>query len=60
MPNALNELGGIVQNESDWHTVDVGLILGEHLTVVGLWGHLGNVVDTDANNAFAIQVKWEF
>ncbi len=60
MPDALGTIGGLVQKSSDWHTLDVGIILGDRLTLTGLYGYLGNIANEDVNAGWAIQLKYEF
>ena len=44
----------------DWHTVDAIFHVGDHLSITAVFGVFGNVVNTDANSTFGIQLKNEF
>ena len=35
-------------------------IANEHLTVAGLWGDLGNLIDDDQDAVWGLQIKYEF
>ncbi len=61
MPDAYNEIAGLVNNETDWHAMDIGWIVNDHMTLVGFYGVLGNLVnESSVNTAMAVQLKYEF
>ena len=61
MPDAIDELGTLVRDETDWHAADLGWIANDHLSLVLFYGHVGNLVNADdVNTAWALQAKFEF
>ena len=54
VPNLL--IGG----ENNWHGFDIGYIASKHTTLVGGFGIFGNLANTTANNAWWLQLKYEF
>lgn len=50
----------LIGNENDWWTVGLAAILSPHLTVTAGYGHLGTVLNTTENTAWAGAVKYEF
>lgn len=61
MPDAYDEIPGLIHNETDWHAVDVGWIINNRMTLVGLFGVLDNLVnESSVNSAMAVQFKYEF
>jgi hypothetical protein len=50
----------LVGPENNWYSVCAGYILNQHTTLCAGWGHFGNVVDSEANNAWLMQLKYEF
>ncbi|NKB37642.1 MAG: DUF3034 family protein [Gammaproteobacteria bacterium] len=61
MPDAYDEIPGLINNETDWHAVDLGWMINDKMTLVGFYGVLGNLVNENkVNTAMAIQFKYEF
>ena len=50
----------ILGPENNWHTFDVAYVLGKHATLVGGWCLLGNLSNAKANDAWVMQLKYEF
>jgi len=58
---ASNEPGEfLVGPEDSWHAIDAAYILNKHTTFCVGWGHLGNLVNSEANNSWWLQLKYEF
>lgn len=56
-----NGAGGyLVGDEDNWHAFDLGLIVNPHSTLVAGWGMFGNLANTEANNSWFVQLKYEF
>jgi hypothetical protein len=55
--NVPNELIG---GENNWHGFDIGYIADKHTTIVGGFGIFGNLANTNANDAWWLQLKYEF
>lgn len=61
MPNAIDKLGGLIRDETDWHAMDLGWIANDQLSLVLFYGIVGNIVNTpDVDAAWAVQAKFEF
>jgi hypothetical protein len=52
-----NELIG---SENNWHGFDIGYIIDKHTTLVGGFGIFGNLANANANDAWWLQLKYEF
>jgi hypothetical protein len=50
----------LVGPEESWHAVDAAYIINMHTTICAGWGHLGNLVQSEANNSWWLQLKYEF
>ena len=50
----------LVGEESDWWTIGLAAVVNEHLTVTAGYGHLGTVLNTRENTAWAASIKYEF
>ena len=50
----------LVGEEGDWWTVGVAAILSPNITVTAGYGHLGTVLNTRENTAWAAAIKYEF
>ena len=46
--------------EDDWWTIDAAYVVNKHLTVAAGYGHFGDVLNHEANNAWGLTVKYEF
>lgn len=58
--NPYDRLGRLIGDEDNWHTIAVGIIVNEHLTVSGGYGHFGTVFNSQEECGWGIQVKYEF
>jgi hypothetical protein len=58
--NPYDKIPGLVDEEDNWHAVDVSWIANAHTTVVAGWGAFGNLANAEANGAWWMQVKYEF
>lgn len=58
--NPYHQIPGLVGDEDSWHAIDVGFIINEHATLVAGWGAFGNMVNTEENGAWWLQLKYEF
>ena len=50
----------LVKAENDWWTLCLGYVVNDNMTVSGGYANLGNVANHREENAFGIQVKYEF
>jgi Protein of unknown function (DUF3034) len=50
----------LVGPEDSWYAVEAGYILNKHTTLCAGWGHFGNMVNSEANNSWLMQLKYEF
>jgi hypothetical protein len=50
----------LVGPEDNWYAVEAGFILNKHTTLCAGWGHFGNLVNSDANDSWLMQLKYEF
>jgi hypothetical protein len=50
----------IIGREDNWHAFDVAYIINNHATFVAGYGIFGNLANAKANNAWWIQLKYEF
>lgn len=50
----------LVKAENDWWTLCLAYVLNDNMTVSGGYANLGNVANHREENAFGIQVKYEF
>ena len=58
--NPYDSLDNIIEDEDNWHTIAIGYVFNDRLTVSAGWGHFGNIFNTDENCVWGIQVKYEF
>lgn len=59
-PNNYTAIDGLVASEDDWWSVVAAYVINNSLTVSGGYFNLGNVLDEENSNAFALKMKWEF
>ena len=60
-PHAFSDgLSPLIQRESDWHGLDVAWLINSRATLVGGYAFLGNVANSNANNSWWVQLKYEF
>jgi hypothetical protein len=50
----------LIGPENSWHAIDVAYILNNHTTFCAGWGNLGNLVNSEANGSWWLQLKYEF
>lgn len=50
----------LVGRESDWWTLGLAAVVSPHFTVTAGYGHLGTVLNTTENTAWALAAKHEF
>ena len=50
----------LLGEEGDWWTVGLAAVLSPHVTVTAGYGHLGTVLNTRENTAWAAAIKYEF
>ncbi len=58
--NPYDQIPGLVEDEDDWHAVDVSWIVSSHTTLVAGWGAFGNVTNEKENETWWLQAKYEF
>lgn len=58
--NPYDRLNNLIGDEDNWHTIAVGYVFNEHLTVSAGWGHFGNVFNSKEAGGLVIQLKYEF
>lgn len=59
-PDNYDSIDGLIANEDDWWSVVAAYVVNDSLTVSGGYFNLGDVLDEEASNAFALKLKWEF
>ncbi|MBR6389094.1 MAG: DUF3034 family protein [Opitutales bacterium] len=50
----------LIGKESDWWTIGLAAIISPHTTVTVGYGHLGTLLNTKENGAWAVAAKYEF
>lgn len=58
--NPYGEIPGLIGPEEDWQAIDACWVVNKHLTLTGGWGILGNLCNTEENDAVFFQAKFEF
>lgn len=58
--NPYKEIPGLIEHADDWYGVDLGWIINSRATLVGGYGIFGTLANSTANNAWWLQVKYEF
>lgn len=58
--NPYDTIPGLVEEEDNWHAIDVSWIINENATLVAGWGAFGNLANADANSSWWLQFKYEF
>lgn len=53
-------IDGLIASEDDWWSVVAAYVVNNSLTVSGGYFNLGDVLDEENSNAFALKLKWEF
>jgi hypothetical protein len=50
----------LIGGENNWHAFDAAYIINKHTTLVAGAGIFGNLANAEANNAWFLQLKYEF
>jgi hypothetical protein len=50
----------LIGSENNWHGFDIAYIADKHTTLVGGFGIFGNLANANANDAWWLQLKYEF
>lgn len=58
--NPYDEIPGLVEDEDDWHAVDISWIVSSHTTLVAGWGAFGNIANETEDGTWWLQWKREF
>ena len=58
--NPYREIPGLVEDEDDWHAISASWIINDHLTLTGVLGVVGNVVNAREYSTLGVQLKYEF
>ncbi len=59
-PDNYQEIEGLVASEDDWWSVVAAYVVNDSLTISGGYFNLGDVLDEEDTDAFALKAKWEF
>ena len=59
-PDPYGQIPGLINEEDDWHAIDVALILDDHATLCAGYGHFGMLANDNANGAWFLQLKRNF
>ena len=59
-PDPYNQIAGLIGNEDHWQGFDAALILNEQTTLVAGYGMFGSICNSEVNNAWWLQLKYEF
>jgi hypothetical protein len=59
-PDPYAQIPGLIGDEDDWHGFDAALILSEQATFCAGYGIFGTCCNTEANDVWWLQLKYEF
>ena len=59
-PDPYGQIAGLIGDEDSWHAFDAALILSEQATLCAGYGIFGTCCNTEVNNAWWLQLKYEF
>jgi hypothetical protein len=59
-PSDYKPIEGLIASEDDWWSVVAAYVVNDSLTISGGYFNLGDVLDENKSNAYAIKAKWEF
>lgn len=59
-PDDYQAIDGLVAAEDDWWSLVAAYVVNNNLTISGGYFNLGDVLDEDDVDAFALKLKWEF
>ena len=54
------QIPGLIGDEDNWHAFDVSWLINKHATLVAGYGIFGTLANSEANDAFWLQFKYEF
>jgi len=58
--NPYDKIDGLIGSEDNWHTIALGYVVNNHLTISGGYGRFGTVFNSTEDCGWAIQIKYEF
>lgn len=58
--NPYHQIPKLIGREQNWHAFSLSWVANENITLTGFWGVLGNVANARADDAFGVQIKFEF
>ncbi len=58
--NPYDQIPGLIGDEDSWNAFDAAIVLNEHATLVAGYGLFGMCCNTRADNAWWLQLKYEF
>ena len=58
--NPYHQISGLIEDEDDWHAFSATWIINDNLTLTGVMGLLGNVVNARENCMLVMQLRYEF
>lgn len=59
-PDNYQEIDGLIAAEDDWWSVVAAYVVNDSMTVSGGYFNMGDVLDEEDTDAFALKFKWEF
>lgn len=59
-PDNYDAINGLIAKEDDWWSVVVAYVVNDHMTISGGYFALGDVLDEENSNGYALKAKWEF
>ena len=58
--NPYDRISGLIGDEDNWHTIALGYVVNNHLTISGGYGRFGTVFNSTEDCGWAFQIKYEF
>jgi len=58
--NPYHKIHGLIGDEDNWHTIALGYVVNNHLTISGGYGKFGTVFNSTEDCGWALQIKYEF
>lgn len=55
-----DKIEGLIGEEDDWHVFSASWIVNDNITITGVYGMLGMIANGRVDDAFGIQLKYEF
>jgi hypothetical protein len=59
-PDKYQPIPGLIEDEDDWWSVVFGYVFNNHFTVSGGYFNMGDVLNEQSTNAYALKIKYEF